>query len=117
MFKPRGDMTLYATFADSIQAPDVAAANSGSIVIVNANQALAPYRSKQGELGYMLRLRRINFSTAFFRIDRPFGNYAAGVANPLCGQQSGNIELRGVSDQRRPDQLRYRDHALGKDHR
>ena len=30
MFKPRGDMTLYATFANSIQAPDVAAANSGS---------------------------------------------------------------------------------------
>jgi iron complex outermembrane receptor protein len=105
MLKPRGDTTLYATFADSIQAPDVAAANSGSIVIVNANQALAPYRSKQGEVGYKLRLRRINLSTALFRIDRPFANYATGVLNPLCGQQSGtsNCEAFRISG----DQINY----------
>ena len=41
------NMTLYATFVDSIQAPDVAAANSGSIVIVNASQAAAAV-SQQG---------------------------------------------------------------------
>jgi iron complex outermembrane receptor protein len=105
MFKPRGDMTLYATFADSIQAPDVAAANSGSIVIVNANQALPPYRSKQGEIGYKLQLRRINFSTALFRIDRPFANYATGVVNALCGTQSGtaNCEVFRITG----DQMNY----------
>src|SRR5580704_10112739 len=84
-YKPRGDMTIYATFVDSIQAPDVAAANSGSTIIVNASQALPPYRSKEGEIGYKLRLRRINFSTALFRLDRPFANYIAGVSNPVCG--------------------------------
>ncbi len=89
MFKPRADMTLYATFADSIQAPDVATANSGSIVIVNASQALPPYRSKEGEIGYKLRLRRINFSTALFRVERPFANYVTGLTNPVCGVQSG----------------------------
>ncbi len=89
MYKPRGDMTFYATFADSIQAPDVAAANSGSLIIVNANQALAPYRSKEEEIGYKLRLRRINFSTDLFRVERPFANYAVGVTNPVCGGQSG----------------------------
>ena len=105
MFKPRGDMTLYATFSDSIQATDVAAADSGSIVIVNANQTLAPYRSKQGEVGYKLRLRRINFSTAWFRIDRPFANYATAVVNPLCGAQSGtsNCEAFRISG----DQINY----------
>jgi len=89
MFKPRADMTIYGTLADSVQAPDVAAANSGSIVIVNANQALPPYRSKEGEIGYKLRVRKINFSTALFRVERPFANYAVGVANPVCGIQSG----------------------------
>ena len=89
IFKPREDMTIYGTFADSIQAPDVAAANSGSTVIVNASQALPPYRSKEGEMGYKLRLRRINFSTALFRIERPFANYVAGIVNPVCGAQSG----------------------------
>ncbi len=63
MFKPRADMTFYGTFADSIQAPDVAAASTASAIIVNANQALPAYRSKEGEIGYKLRLRRINFSS------------------------------------------------------
>jgi iron complex outermembrane recepter protein len=89
MFKPRADMTIYGTFADSIQAPDIAAVNSGGIVIVNASRALPPYRSKEGEIGYKLRVRRINFATALFRIERPFANYAVGVVDPVCGAQSG----------------------------
>ena len=91
MFKPRGDMTIYATFADSIQAPDVAGANSGNIIITNANQALPPYRSKQYEIGYKLRIRRINFTTALFRVERPFANFVTGVVNPICGAQSGTV--------------------------
>ncbi len=99
MFKPRGDMTIYGTFADSIQAPDVAAANSGSTVIVNASQALPPYRSKEGEIGYKLRVRKLNFATALFRVERPFANYAVGVVNPICGVQSGtsNCEAFQIS--------------------
>jgi iron complex outermembrane recepter protein len=89
IFKPRADMTFYGTFADSIQAPDVAGANSGSAIIVNANLALPAYRSKEGEIGYKLRLRRINFSAALFRMERPFANYTTGVVNPVCGTQSG----------------------------
>ncbi len=89
MFKPRTDMTIYGTYADSIQAPDVAGANSGNKVIVNANQALPPYRSKEGEIGYKLRVRRINFAAAMFRIERPFANYVTGVTDPVCGTQSG----------------------------
>jgi iron complex outermembrane receptor protein len=103
MYKPRADMTLYATFADSIQAPDVASANSGSTVIVNASQALPPYRSKEGEIGYKLRVRRITASVAAFRIDRPFANYAIGVINPICAVQSGTAncqEFRITGNQR-----------------
>ena len=105
MFKPRADMTVYATFADSIQAPDVASANSGSIVIVNANQALPPYRSKEGEIGYKVRVGRITSSIALFRVDRPFANYGTGVVNPICGAQSGtpNCEAFRITG----DQLNY----------
>jgi iron complex outermembrane recepter protein len=91
MFKPRANMTIYGTFADSIQAPDVAGASSATAIIVNANQALPPYRSKEGEIGYKLRLRKINFSTALFRLDRPFANYAVDVVNPVCGTESGTV--------------------------
>jgi len=89
MYKPRANMTVYATFANSIQAPDVAAANSGNLIIVNASQALPPYRSKQVEVGYKLSVRKINLSTALFRVERPFANFVVGVANPICGAQSG----------------------------
>jgi len=89
MFKPRSNMTLYGTFADSVQAPDVAAASTSSVVIVNASQALPPYRSKQEEFGYKLRLRQMNFSTGLFRVERPFANYVGGVVDPLCGAHSG----------------------------
>src|SRR5579863_5266128 len=101
MFKPRADMTFYATFADSIQAPDVAAASTASAIIVNANQALPPYRSKEGEIGYKLRLRRINFTADVFRIERPFANYVTGVVNSVCGALSGasgceNYQITGT---------------------
>jgi iron complex outermembrane receptor protein len=47
LFKPRSNMTVYATLASSIQAPDVAPASSGSIIITNASQPLPPYRSNE----------------------------------------------------------------------
>jgi len=99
LFKPHPNMTIYGTFADSIQAPDVAATNSGNIIIVNASQALPPYRSKEGEIGYKLSVRRINFSTALFRVERPFANFTTGVVNSICGAQSGtaNCEVFQIS--------------------
>jgi iron complex outermembrane receptor protein len=89
LFKPRRNMTIYGTVASSIQAPDVAPANSGSTIIVNASQALPPYRSKQVEIGYKLTVRRLNFSTAIFRIERPFATFVTGIENTICGPQSG----------------------------
>src|SRR5580698_9385576 len=90
-FKPRADMTIYASFVDSIQAPDIAAASTSTTIITNANLALPAYRSKEGAVGYKLRVRRINFSAAMFLIDRPFANYVTNVMNPICGTQSGTV--------------------------
>ena len=93
IFKPRANMSFYGTFADSIQAPDIAAASTASAIIVNANQALPAYRSKEGERSgrYKVRLRRINFADGR-RV--PVGaaflaNYVVGVINPACGALSG----------------------------
>jgi iron complex outermembrane receptor protein len=94
MYKPTATMTIYATAASSIQAPDVAAASSGSTIITNASQALPPYRSNQIELGYKLTVRRINFSAATFRIERPFANFVTGVMNTACGAQSGTANCQ-----------------------
>ncbi len=109
-FKPAQNQSIYATFVQSLQAPDVAAANSGSLVIINASSALPPYRSKQGEIGYKLRLRRINFTTDVFRLERPFANYVAGIVNPVCGSQSGtaNCEAYQITG----NQLNYGAEAM-----
>ncbi|MBV9507705.1 MAG: TonB-dependent receptor [Acidobacteriia bacterium] len=67
-YKPTDRMSIYGTFASSVQAPDVA--SSGT----NVGQALPPYRSKEGELGYKLTFPRVTFTTAAFRVERPFAN-------------------------------------------
>jgi len=74
LYKPTANQTTYVTFADSIQAPDTAPANSTGVIVANANQALPPYRSTEWEAGYKLQSRRLNFTADLFRIRRPFAD-------------------------------------------
>ena len=69
LFKPAGNMTAYVTYASSLQAGDLAPAGT-----VNAGDSLAPYRSKEYEVGFKASLQKIDFTAALFRIDRPFAN-------------------------------------------
>ncbi len=62
-------MTLYGTYASSLQQGDIASSTAA-----NPGQALPPYRSTQTEVGYKVALARIDVSTAVFRLDRPFAN-------------------------------------------
>ena len=74
LYKPRDWMTAYATFASSLQQGDIA---PGSANVVNANQALAPYRSKEWELGFKTDAHPLAITTALFRLERPFANTVA----------------------------------------
>ncbi len=78
MFKPRENMTIYGTVADSLQAPDTIVVSSPPNFVINSGQALAPYRDTEEEVGYKLVSRRINFETAGFRIKRPY------IGNPVA---------------------------------
>jgi iron complex outermembrane receptor protein len=69
IFKPAPQMTLYGTYASSLQQGDIASSTAA-----NPGQALPPYRSTQSEIGYKVGLARIDVSTAVFRLDRPFAN-------------------------------------------
>ncbi len=60
---------MYATWGSSLQQGDVAPGTA-----VNAGQALAPYRTHQQEIGYKISLPSLDFSTAWFRLERPFAN-------------------------------------------
>jgi iron complex outermembrane receptor protein len=78
LFKPRENMTIYGTFADSLQAPDTLVVSSPPNYVINSGKALAPYRDIEEEVGYKLVSRRVNFSTALFRIKRPY------IGNPVA---------------------------------
>jgi iron complex outermembrane receptor protein len=71
MYKPTSWTTAYATYASSLQQGDIA---PGGANLINANQALAPYRSEEWELGFKTDAHPIAFTTALFRLQRPFAD-------------------------------------------
>ena len=97
IYKPAPNMSIYATFAESLQAPDTPSVSSISAktglcttCYVNSSQALAPYHDTEGEVGYKLQSNRINFTTAIFRLERPFANTVPDIVNTTaCGTLSG----------------------------
>ena len=102
MYKPQSNMTIYATFASSLQAGDLApsgAVNAGQS-LVNAGQSLPPYRSKEYEVGYKASLEKIDFTAAIFRIQRPFANInPAANAFEISGLQvNRGVELSAVGE-------------------
>jgi iron complex outermembrane receptor protein len=76
-----------------LQQGDIApgSANLVSANLVNANQALVPYRSKEWEIGFKTATRTIDVTTALFRLQRPFANTVALNATQnifeITGQQ------------------------------
>ena len=97
MYKPVSNMTVYATFASSLQAGDLAPSGTG---LANAGQSLPPYRSREYEVGYKASLAKIDFTAALFRIQRPFANInLADNAFEISGLQvNRGLELSAVGE-------------------
>ncbi len=70
MYKPTSWSTAYATYASSLEQGDIA---PSSATLVNSGQALAPYRSKEWELGFKTDAP-VAITTALFRLQRPFAD-------------------------------------------
>jgi iron complex outermembrane receptor protein len=98
MFKPESNMTLYATFASSLQPGDLAP--NSTPPLKNAGQSLAPYRSKEYEVGYKVSLNKIDLTAALFRIQRPFANInTADNTFEISGEQvNRGLELSAVGE-------------------
>jgi iron complex outermembrane receptor protein len=95
LFKPAANMTLYATYASSLQAGDLAPGTAA-----NAGVGLAPYRSSQYEIGYKWALDKLNFTAALFRLRRPFANTdPADRIFKISGDQlNRGLELSAVGE-------------------
>jgi iron complex outermembrane receptor protein len=99
MYKPQSNMTVYATFASSLQAGDLAPTGTNP-PLINAGQSLPPYRSKEYEVGYKASLAKIDLTAALFRIQRPFANVnLADNAFEISGLQvNRGLELSAVGE-------------------
>ena len=95
-YKSQTNMTVYVSYADSLQQGDIAPAGT-----VNAGTGLAPYRSKQDELGYKVELGRLDLVADVFRIRRPYAVVAANVFEVQGQQVNDGVELsaRGAGGQ------------------
>jgi iron complex outermembrane recepter protein len=95
IFKPVSFMTTYFTYASSLQAGDLAPTGT-----LNSGASLAPYRSKEYELGYKVSLAKIDFTAALFRIERPFANIdLSDNVFKITGQQiNKGLELSAVGE-------------------
>lgn len=99
IFKPVWNMSTYVTYADSLQQGDTAPAGS-----TNAGAILAPFRSKQWELGYKVALSSVNLSAAVFQIKRPFAFTQANGDFSVAGEQR-NRGLELMADGNATDNL------------
>ena len=89
IFKPRPDMTAYFTFADSLQQGDAAPAG-----VVNAGEALAPFRSREFEAGYKIDLKRVQLALAAYQIRRPYAFTGPDNVYAVRGhQRNRGVEL------------------------
>jgi len=88
IYKPIDNLSLYLTYADSIQAGSSGTNADGSTTV------LAPTRSKQYEIGAKTTLNNIDFSTALFEITRPIAYQGDdGVYAEKGEQRNRGVEL------------------------
>lgn len=87
MYKPIQDVTVYASYVESLEAGGTAPTTAE-----NADQTLAPLRSKQYEIGVKAQRRNWSATAAAFRIDRG-AEYTNGDNVYV---QSGTIRYQGI---------------------
>jgi iron complex outermembrane recepter protein len=93
-YKPQTNMTAYVSYADSLQQGDIAPAGT-----INAGTGLAPYRSKQYEVGYKAEVGRLDLVADLFRIRRPYALVATGNIFEVQGEQvndGAELSARGT---------------------
>ncbi|AUX91973.1 TonB-dependent receptor [Mixta gaviniae] len=93
-WKPVDPLTLYVSYADSLQQGDTAPAAAN-----NAGTMLAPYRSRQVEIGSKLAVNKLLLTAALFQIKRPFAYTNASGDYAVDGEQRNRgLELMADGD-------------------
>ena len=98
LYKPFARTLAYVTYSNSLQQGDSAPAGSS-----NVGASLPPYRTEQWEIGYKLDVRGIDFTSAAYRIQRPYAYVGSNNLFAIQGRQvNRGIELNASGDVGRP---------------
>ncbi|MES0873207.1 TonB-dependent receptor [Sinimarinibacterium thermocellulolyticum] len=73
VFRATPQLSVYANYAESLQPGQTAPASFNDQPVENAGESLAPYKSRQIELGTKYQSVDTGFTASVFRIGRPFG--------------------------------------------
>jgi tonB-dependent receptor domain protein len=87
VYHPIDDVSLYFTYADSLQEGGSGQNADGSVVV------LKPYRSKQYEIGAKARVGETDLSAALFKISRPIAYLSNGTYGIQGEQVNHGLEF------------------------
>ncbi len=90
VYKATENLSLYGNYAESLQPGSIAPATSGGVTILNAGEALDPFRGDQSEVGVKFDGGDFGFTVSAFSLSRQ----NAIVANQIF-QASGEQRNRG----------------------
>jgi iron complex outermembrane receptor protein len=101
MYKPVKNITVYYTYADTLEAGKSAPTTAQNPLIQNPGEILPPYRSNSHEAGIKAELSsRASFTLAGFRIERPFAytDPADNVFKQAGTQRNFGLEIMATGD-------------------
>lgn len=93
VYKFNPEFSFYANHIEGLAKGDTAPSVSGGTPIVNAGEALAPYRSRQTEFGFKYDGGNIGGSLSYFTTKKPFSTVKDGYFSAGGKQRNQGVEL------------------------
>lgn len=98
VWKATGEVSLYANYSEALTPGQIAPAVSGGAPVLNAGEALSPFRAKQLEAGVKLDMGRFGGALAAFTTDLPTAFVQNGVFGANGEQRNRGIELSAYGE-------------------
>lgn len=93
VYKPIEQISLYANYAEALLPGQIAPAVSGGVPVVNAGEALAPFRGEQVEVGIKYDVGRFGGSVSLFQTALPSAFVENGVFAANGEQENRGLEI------------------------
>lgn len=93
VYRLTDDMSVYANYIEGLVKGDSAPGEANGLPVTNAGESLAPYVSKQTEIGLKYDAGNIGGSLAIFSTEKPFGVISDQTFTDGGEQRNRGIEL------------------------